>query len=95
MPQSINSTYHKLQQAGRAGPLEGPNLMFQDVCQSSLEHEKILYLKSVHFDYTSAPGRVVLFFCNVWERSISGHWSMPIRNQCCDIITLVKQMDHQ
>lgn len=67
----------------------GPNLTSQDVCQSSLEHEKILYLMIVHFDYTSAPGSMVLFFCNVWERSISGYWSMPIRNQCCDIITFL------
>lgn len=36
--------------------------MFQDVCQSSLEHEKILYLMIVHFDYTSALGSMVLFF---------------------------------
>lgn len=73
----------------RRSPLEGPNLMFRGVCQSSLEHEKILYLMIVHFDYTSAPGSMVLFSCNVWERSISGYWSMPIRNQCCDIITFL------
>lgn len=80
--------HYKLQQRDVA-LWRGPNLMFQDVCQSSLEHEKILYLMIVHFDYTSAPGSVVLFFCNVWERSISGYWSMPIRNQCCDIITFL------
>jgi hypothetical protein len=39
----------------------GPNLMFQDICQSSLEHEKIFYLMIVHFDYTSAPGIIILF----------------------------------
>lgn len=35
--------------------------MFQDVCQSSVEHGKILYLMSVRCDYTSALGTVVVF----------------------------------
>lgn len=37
------------------------DLMFQDICQSSLEHEKILHLIIAHFDYTSAPEIMVLF----------------------------------
>ena len=74
----------------------GPNLLFQDVCQSSLERETILCVMIIHFDYTSAPGKYGTFFfsCSVWEQSSFGYWSLPIRNQCCDIITFAKQMDH-
>ena len=73
----------------------GPNLLFQDVCQSSLECETILWMMIIHFDYTSALGKYgTFFFCNVWEQSSFGYWSLPIRKQCCDIITFAKQMDH-
>ena len=40
----------------------GPNLLFQDVCQSSLERETILCVMIIHFDYTSAPGKYGTFF---------------------------------
>lgn len=73
----------------RCGPPEGSKPHVPGWLQSPLEDEKILYLMIIHFDYTSALGSMVLFFCNVWERSISGYWSLPIRNQCCDIITFL------
>lgn len=40
----------------------GPNLLLQDVCQSSLEHGTVLYWMIVRSDYTSAPGSMVGFF---------------------------------
>lgn len=90
MPCGTSSTQYKLQQAEICGALEGSK---PDVpgCLPvfSGAHEKILYSMIVHFDDTSASGSMVLFSCNVWERSISGYWSMPIRNQCCDIITFL------
>lgn len=56
--------FHPIRSSGKqknVAPWKGSNLMFQDICQSSLEHGKILYLMIVRCDYTSALGSMVLF----------------------------------